>query len=530
MGRRTSPAALYNAPMPRRLLLAALPLALALAPTFACSSDPAPTPENLEFPKSFLFGTAVAGFQVDMGCPSNTPGCTDPNSDWYTWVTKPELVADKTTFVHGDPITASPGFYELYPQDLDRSKNELKNNALRVSIEWSRIFPTATDGIDDPTALKAAASAEGLAYYHALFAAMKARGLRPLVTLNHYTLPSWIHDAYACHLDIANCKNRGWLDHDRILKEIAKYAGFCGREFGGEVDDWATLNEPFTAVVVAGFLLPTASRTNPPGVSLKIPEAKAAGNAMMEAHAKMYDAVKAADTVSAWGGPAARVGLVYNMEPTYPSDPTDPVDQESAKNVSYLLNDVFLNATINGDVDVNLDGKTVHRDDMKGRMDFLGINYYARIVCKGSASPFPDLSPLLTVSIASFSSPDYDFPKGIYDVLVLAKKWKVPTVITETGVDNAVGGDPASPWVVRTLTWVKRALAEGAPVEGYFYWTLMDNYEWNHGMTFKMGMYGVDPTDASKKRTARPVVATYARIAEGAKIPDDLAAKYPAPR
>jgi beta-glucosidase/6-phospho-beta-glucosidase/beta-galactosidase len=503
---------------------------LATAISFACSSDPAPAPENLELPKSFLFGTAIAGFQVDMGCPSNIAGCNDPNSDWYTWVTKPELVADKGTFIHGDPISAGPGFYELYPQDLDRVKNELHNGALRLSIEWSRIFPTATDGIDDPTALKAAASPDGLAFYHAVFAAMKARGIRPLVTLNHYTLPTWLHDAYGCHVDIANCKDRGWLDHDRILKEIAKYAGFCAKEFGGEVDDWATLNEPFTAVVVAGFLLPTESRTNPPGVQLKIPEAKAAGNTMMEAHAKMYDAVKANDTVAAWGGAPARVGLVYNIEPTEPSDPTDPIDVDAAKNLSYLLNDVFLAATVKGDVDVNLDGKTVHRDDMAGRMDFIGINYYARIVSKAAAAPFPTLSPLLAVSIASFTSPDYAYPKGIYQSIKLVQKWGLPMIITETGTDNALGNDPSSPWIVRTLTWVKRAIAEGADVQGYFYWTLMDNYEWNHGMTFKMGMYAVDPNDATKKRTARPQVDVYARIAQAGKIPDDLAAKYPAPR
>src|SRR5581483_360536 len=144
-------------------------------------------------------------------------------------------------------------------------------------------------------AIKAAASSDALAFYHGVFSAMKARGLTPLVTLNHYTLPSWIHDAYGCHVDLDKCTKRGWLDHDTILHEIAKYAGFAAREFGGEVDLWATLNEPFTAVVVAGFLLPSESRTNPPGVMLRIPEAKAAAVAMIEAHARMYDAVKAND-------------------------------------------------------------------------------------------------------------------------------------------------------------------------------------------------------------------------------------------
>ena len=97
------------------------------------------------------------------------------------------------------------------------------------------------------------------------------------------------------------CVERGWLDHDKILHEIAKYAGFAAREFGAEVDLWATLNEPFTAVVVAGFLLPSDTRTNPPGVMLRIPEAKAAAVAMIEAHARMYDAVKANDATASNG-------------------------------------------------------------------------------------------------------------------------------------------------------------------------------------------------------------------------------------
>jgi len=513
----------------RSFLLGSLVLA-------ACSSSKTPTdggaPETFAFPKGFLFGTAIAGFQVDMGCPSKKMGCTDPNSDWYTWVTKPEIIADPSAHVSGESPDNGPGFYETYPQDLDRAKNELSNGALRLSIEWSRIFPTSTVGIEDPTALKAAASADGLAYYHAVFAAMKQRGLVPLVTLNHYSLPTWIHDASGCHFDLDKCTNRGWLDHDKILHEIAKYAGFVGKEFGGEVDLWATLNEPVTAVALAGYLIPSASRSNPPGVMLRIPETKAAINAMEEAHARMYDAVKASDTVSASGsGPAARVGTVYNMESVTPSDPNEPVDVEGAKNLSYLLNEVFLNATINGDVDANLDGTTTHRADMAGRMDFLGINYYARLVASGAASPFPTLSPLLKVSIGSLTNPDYDYPKGIYDCITLAtKNWKLPIYITETGYEDGMDSGAGAGWLVRTLAWTKRAVDEGANVQGYFWWTLMDNYEWNHGMTFHLGMYAVDPKDPMKARKARKTAAAYGRIASAGSIPKDLIDLYPAPR
>jgi beta-glucosidase/6-phospho-beta-glucosidase/beta-galactosidase len=497
---------------------------LSLAFLACSSSPPPPAPENFDFPKDFLFGTAIAGFQVDMGCPSKMMSCLDQNSDWYTWVTKPELIADMTTHVNGEPVTDGPGFYELYSQDLDRAKNELGNNALRLSIEWSRIFPTSTVGIEDNTAIKAAASPDALAFYHGIFSAMKARGLTPLVTLNHYTLPSWIHDAYGCHVDLDKCTARGWLDHDKILHEIAKYAGFVAREFGADVDLWATLNEPFTAVVVAGFLLPSDSRTNPPGVMLRIPEAKAAAVAMIEAHARMYDAVKAND-------PSAKVGIVYNLETVQPKDPTDDVDVKAAKNLSYLLNEVFLNADVKGDLDANLDGTTVHRDDLAGRMDYIGINYYARIIAAGAASPFPTLSPLLTVSIGSLTAQDYEYPEGIYDVLLLAKKnWNLPLYITETGYSIGADAPKAPSWLVKTLAWTKRAMTDGADVKGYFWWTLMDNYEWNHGMTMHFGMYAIDPKDANKTRTPRETSNVYARIARAGTISADLLMTYPAPR
>lgn len=497
--------------------------ALLVSTTAGCSG------EDLTLPKGFLFGSAIAGFQVEMGCPTvNAADCEDRNSDWYTWITNPALVSDPMLFIEGDPPSSGPGFFELYPQDLDRAANELHGNALRLSIEWSRLFPTATDGITGQDALRAAASPAALAYYHALFDAVKAHGLTPLVTLNHYTLPSWIHDAYGCHMDIDTCTNRGWLDHDRILTEIAKYAGFVGAEFGDRIDMYATLNEPLTAVVLTGWLFQTAQRTNPPGVFLKTDDAKAAMATMIEAHARMYDAVHAADTVDADGdGKAARVGIVYNLQAVAPADPTDPQDQTGAKNLEYLEDQMFLDGVIKGDLDANLDGMPTHRDDLANRMDFLGVNYYARTIAQGTPSSFyPSISPLLTFNPIGLTY-DYQYSRGIYEVLEFANQYKVPLLISETGVDDANNTGAAADWIVETLTWVKRAIRDGVPVEGYFYWTLMDNYEWNHGMTFHLGLYGVDKTDPQKTRTARSSVAVYSKIAIASAITPDLSAKYP---
>src|SRR5579883_14375 len=338
------------------------------------------------FPKGFLFGTATAGFQVEMGCPTiPADKCEDKNSDWYVWVTNPTIAADSTTFIEpNQPISGSPGFYELYAQDLDRAANELHNNAFRMSIEWSRLFPTATDAASDFASLRALASPDALAYYHAVFAALKARNITPLVTLNHYTLPTWIHDALGCHQDLVHCSPRGWLDGDRTIREIARYAGFCAQEFGGEVDLWATLNEPFTAISFAGYLHPSAMRSNPPGANLAFDAMKQVTINMITAHAKMYDAIKAGDTMDANGdGKSSIVGIVYNIQPVAPAS-QDPLDVQGANNMSYLMNQLFLDAVAKGDLDEKFDGNQVHHPELANRLDYVGANIYARVTDRKS--------------------------------------------------------------------------------------------------------------------------------------------------
>ena len=452
--------------------------------------------DGLAFPRGFLFGTAVAGFQVEMGCPTLPAAqCEDRGSDWYAWVTTPALLADPGTHLAGTPPSGGPGFFELYAQDLDRAAGPLHGNALRLSIEWSRVFPRSTIGVAD---LHSAASAEALAYYHAVFAAMKARGLSPLVTLNHYTLPAWLHDAAGCHADFAHCSPRGWLE-PAAVGEAARYAGFVAAEFP-EIQLWATLNEPFTAVVVAGYLLPSESRTAPPGVSLEWAAAKGVYAALVNAHARMFDAVKAA-------APRAQVGIVYNVQAASPKDPARKADVAAAANLSYLMNQVFLNAVARGDFDAQLDGKAVHRADLAGRCDFIGVNYYIRATVESAGnSLFPEQTPYLTFNPFTMALvPD---AAGLGEALDFVKSYGKPIYITETGNGDATDDAGAARWIQTTLRETRRAISRGADVRGYFYWTLMDNYEWNHGMTWKLGLYAVDPADPLKLRTPRPLAIT----------------------
>jgi beta-glucosidase len=161
-------------------------------------------------------------------------------------------------------------------------------------------------------------------------------------------------------------------------------------------------------------------------------------------------------------------------------------------------------------------------------MDFLGINYYARIVVTGTpTSFFPKISPLLTFNPLVDSFYDFNYPQGIYNVIKLANGYGVPVFITETGSQKLEG---QSEWVVKSLTWVRRAMADGASVEGYFYWSLIDNYEWNHGMQMRFGLYEVDIGRQDKPRIARAAAGVYGQIAKDRGIAADLVAKYPSPR
>jgi beta-glucosidase/6-phospho-beta-glucosidase/beta-galactosidase len=485
--------------------------------------------ESFQFPRGFLFGTGTAGFQVEMGCPTLAASvCEDPNSDWYVFVTSPAITGDPAARVKGDAPSLGPGHYELYAADFDRAKNELSNNAFRMSIEWSRIFPRATDGVEGYDALRTIASADALAHYHAVFAALRARGLKPFITLNHYTLPTWIHDTVACHRDLSTCERKGWIDRERTVREIAKYAGFCAREFGGEVDLWSTHNEAFTSIAIAGYLFQTEIRSNPPAVRLRYAEAKIVYQALVEAHARMYDAVKQNDTADADGdGKNSEVGIVYPMLPVRAKDPQKPNDVRAAENVFYLWNLAFLNAVVKGEIDPNFDQRSTVRPDLQNRMDFVGINYYGSAIIEGLDGPvFPDLSPLTTFNPLTFGYNTND-PKGIYEMVMLIKQMGKPVIISENGIQDPRDEGIAPEFLVRHLQWLWRAIEGGADVRGYFYWTLFDNYEWHLGLDFRMGLFAVDNASPQKTRSPRKAAAVYRRIASEGRIPADLIKLYP---
>jgi beta-galactosidase len=478
----------------------------------ACRDEPPPLASERDFPETFAWGTATAGFQVDMGCPTwSEQDCPTPPSDWARWVTDPEVISDPSLHVSGQPLGDGPGMWELFEEDVARMAAD-GMTAYRMSLEWARLFPDASaeqaTSVDELAAL---ADVAAVARYHEMFAALEAAGITPVVTLNHYVLPLWVHDGVACHEDIETCPD-GWVTRDRIVPLIGRYAGYCAREFGAEVDLWFTLNEPL-ATVVSGYVLPSEDRSAPPGRLLDIPSATAVLHNQIDGHAAMVDAVREHDSADADGdGLLQQVGVVMNFVAITPDDPASEDDQRAVQHADYLYHALYLDAMTTGAWDDDLDGIPDRtRPELAGRLDVLGINYYNELVVKGLPGPVVADIPALDFSFEFSWEPH---PDGLGAVVDRGSAWGAPMWITENGTPHVE--DRGVEVLDGHLSSLAAALARGHDVRGYLYWSYVDNYEWNHGLSLRFGLYELGPI--SKERLPRPVLQRYREIVEAGSL------------
>jgi beta-galactosidase len=487
------------------------------------------------FPAGFLWGTAIAGFQSDMGV--GAPN--DEGTDWWVWVRDAQNVSAGR--VSGDLPENGPGFWRLYKRDVRLVRHKLHGNAFRMGIEWSRIFPTSTAAVDisggiTPAVLSqldALADPAAVAHYRDVFSMLAAKRLRPFVTLNHFTLPLWLHDPIEVRDAFvpvnpytgaipSGIARGGWLD-PAIVDEFAKFAAYAGWKFGDLVDYWATLNEP-VVVVVDGFInIPGVGANFPPGVFNFSAILQAIAN-LVTAHARGYDALHAWDTADADGdGIAAQVGLVHNMVAFHPTNPAMPNDVSGAAHADYLFNRVFPTAITSGRFDANLDGDTDDpgeiRPDLAGRADFLGVNYYLRATATGLGFSVSPQIPLFDfVPVQSYQTPhnpggppcpssctDFGweiYPQGLREVLTFAGTLGVPIYITENGLADAADAKRGK-YLYDHLLTLQGAITDGvADVRGYFHWSLTDNFEWASGYYPKFGAFTFDPVTGRRKRRA----------------------------
>ena len=322
-----------------------------------------------------------------------------------------------------------PGTYVMYDSDAQLARDQLGMNTFRTSIEWSRIFPNSTAAVDisdeggtvslaDLQALDALANQDEVAHYRAVFDSLRAHGLEPLITVNHFTLPVWVHDPITARPLVQlglPAPAAGWLSPATPV-EFEKYAAYVAWKYGDQVDNWTVLNEPVPPILTQFLAIPRSPIPYwPPGVirpdlasTFLVNEAKG--------YVAAYDAIHAWDTtVATPGQPAAFVGFANNMIPARPANPVNPLDVQAADAWNNFYNRWFPNAVIDGWVDANLDGvKTpdeIH-PEMVGKADFIGVQYYGSQPMQGfGLAPIPGLPWLqgLPVRCAADSPTCSDF-------------------------------------------------------------------------------------------------------------------------
>jgi beta-glucosidase/6-phospho-beta-glucosidase/beta-galactosidase len=509
------------------------------------------------FPDGFLWGSAISGFQSEMG---GDPASNDPGSDWWVWVHDADNIAAHR--VSGDLPEDGPAFWDEYRTQIRRNaRRGLGSNALRLSIEWSRIFPTSTQSVDASGGitldvlqqLDALADQDAVRYYRRILFRARAARMEPFVTVNHFSLPLWIHDPIAARNALAMTPPNsppptgfgpaGWLDPVTV-EEFRKYAAYVAWKLGRYVDFWAPVNEPLSVAAGGYANVPGAFASNfPPGVLSYTGLLQVVLN-LIEAQRVGYDAIKQWDLRDAdRDGTDAVVGVVINMIRFAPYVPGNANDERGAEHGDYLYNRLFANAVFLGDVDVNANGVAdpgEHRPDLVGHADFFGLNYYFRGKALGLGAPVTPAIPLFDfLPIFTYQTPhrpvgplcptecsDFGweiYPPGLRDVLTTAAGYGRPIYITENGIADA-DDDQRPAYLVQHLAVLEQAITDGvADVRGYFHWSLEDNFEWATGYFTQFGLYRVD---ADKVLRPRASAEFFRQIAESNAIPQALLDRF----
>lgn len=474
---------------------------------------------------SFRFGAATAATQVED---------SNPHTDWWAWTAPTDQGGlGKGTFV-GD---ASMGYAKAI-DDVALAK-ELHLDSYRLSLEWARIEP-ARDQIDEAA----------IAHYRSVLSALRDAGIRPLVTVHHFSNPAWIDDPRdAKCANGPTSTNLCGLGHPvggpLVVAEMEQHAKLLAERFGDLVDEWGTLNEPVNYLLAAygvGQFPPGKGYVLSDILGKFVPVVRD----YLEAHARMYAAIKAADAVDADGdGSAADVGLSLNVAKWVPArdnlPSTNPDDVAATERITYVYHYLVVDSLLGGTFDANLDGTPDETHaSWKGTLDWLGVQYYFRggVTAKGGAVPVLKLTPCFSsLDFGSCLPPEdptwwvptmsYEsYAPGLYDILKAYSERhpSLPLVVTESGIATTVGARRAEN-VVRTLEQIDRARADGVDVRGYYHWSLFDNFEWALGFAPRFGLYGVD-FGGTYARTATEGATVLGSIAGARAIADATHAKY----
>lgn len=420
-----------------------------------------------KFPDGFLWGSATSSHQVEGG----------NHNDWSEWEKKNAVRLARESSKHfsqfpswefiqkeaEDPKNYLSGnacdHYHHYEEDFDIAAS-LGHNAHRFSIEWSRIEPE--EGVFDEQEIE---------HYRNVLLALRKRNIEPFVTLWHWTIPVWL------------AQKGGW-ENKHSVEHFLRYAEKIVTEYRDLVRFWMPLNEPGTFVGMSYI-----QGAFPPQKRLALFAANRVFKNLMRTYRKTYSLIKKYD-------PDSIVGMSHYAVYMFPST-SSLANKLLVKILDYIRNWRFL-------------------DSINQTNDFIGIQYYHTDCIAFAPLGNGTWGFINKKEINPWGKNRTDmgwdiYPEGMYHLLRRAAKYKKPIYITENGLADmrdALRED----FIKENLLQVHRAITEGVDIRGYFYWSLLDNFEWNKGYWPRFGLISFNKN--TLKRTIRPSAYSYKKICD----------------
>jgi beta-glucosidase len=453
--------------------------------------------QPVNFPPNFLFGVATSAYQVE-GAASEDGRAP---SIWDRYAHTPGKVHG------GDHADVSTDMYHRYPEDIALLRG-MGARAYRFSVSWPRILPA---GIGK-------ANERGLDFYDRLVDSLLKAGIEPWVTLFHWDLPQALQDQYG-----------GWLSR-QIVEDFADYCTLVVKRLGDRVKHFLTINE-FVCFIDYGYAAPGDPCFAAPGLSVTRKQRNQARHHALLAHGRAVQAIRSARS-------GLEVGLAENSLVCCPLL-EEPESLAAAKTAMRHQNAHFLTAILEGDYlpeyleQEGSDAPDFSAEDMKiihEPLDFVGLNVYTAALVQPSAAPPGFKAVPFAAHHPKFGMDWLNFwPDSVYwAARHLSEIWGVRRVfITENGcAENDGQSDPVNGEVLDTSRVVylrehsraaARAVAEGWPLQGIFFWSLMDNFEWACGFSRRFGLIHVDYK--TLRRTPKLSAQFFQRLATTRMIP-----------
>ena len=436
----------------------------------------------LRFPRDFLWGTASASYQCEGG---------NFNNQWYRWEQDGHILS-------GDTCGKAADWWERAEKDFSLAE-QMENNALRLSLEWSRIEPA--EGQWDTAAIER---------YHDMLVALHQMGITPLVTLHHFTEPLWFVE-------------RGGFTNQQNIPLFIRYVSYVVKKLGDVCTFWLTINEP-NVYAFQGYQLGVF----PPGEQDLLRALMVVRN-LLAAHVEAFYAIRELQ-------PQSQIGYCLHYRLFDPARAYSPLDRSVAYVQSSVFNWSVLQAAETGRFTFPSGVLLPAIPRAAGARDYHGVNYYTREMVRfdpqvpetafGYHFVRPDSvhnDPGVDESQAEFGE---IYPAGLYRVLKAVyhrTRGNKPLYVTENGFsDRQDDRRPAA--ILEHLLMVYRAIQEGIPVGGYFHWTLVDNFEWNNGWYVRFGLIELDPQ--TQIRTPRRSASMYGEICRANAITEDIVERY----